>query len=252
MATGCEGCRNGDGFDKPFSMVFQPIVDLCSGLTFGHEALVRGVNGEGAGTILSAVDQSNRYAFDQKCRVKAIELAASLGMPAQGTCLSINFMPNAVYEPRACIRLTLEAARRTAFPMGKILFEFTEGEKLDVTHLINILHTYKSIGFKTAIDDFGAGYAGLLLLVKFQPDIVKIDMDLIRGIDTSAVKRTVLANVLSMLEQLGVTPLCEGIETTEEMEVLRAMGVPLVQGYLLAKPAFEALSTPLALKRLAA
>ena len=116
MSKGCEGCRGGGAFDKPFSMAFQPIVDVSSGKVFAHEALVRGPKGEGAHTILSAVDQTNRYAFDQMCRVKAIELAAALRPPGDDACLSINFMPNAVYEPRACIRLTLDAADEERLP----------------------------------------------------------------------------------------------------------------------------------------
>ena len=181
MSKGCEGCRGGGAFDKPFSMAFQPIVDVSSGKVFAHEALVRGPKGEGAHTILSAVDQTNRYAFDQMCRVKAIELAATLRPPGDDACLSINFMPNAVYEPRACIRLTLDAAERSGFPLDRIIFEFTETEKLDVAHVLNIMATYKEIGFRTAIDDFGAGNAGLALLARYQPDIVKVDMDLIRA-----------------------------------------------------------------------
>ncbi len=245
MSTGCQGCRNGAGFTQPFSMAFQPIVDVSSGKIFAHEALVRGPNGEGAYTILSAVDETNRYAFDQQCRVKAIELAAALQLPEDGACLSINFLPNAVYEPKACIRLTLDAAQRTGFPLDRIIFEFTETEKLDVAHVLNIMATYKEIGFRTAIDDFGAGNAGLTLLARYQPDIVKIDMELIRGIDQDAVKRSILRHTLALLEELGITALCEGIETAGELDVLQDLGVRLVQGYLLAKPAFEALARPL-------
>ena len=99
--------------------------------------------------------------------------------------------------------------------------------------------TYRDIGFKTAIDDFGAGYAGLSLLARFQPDIVKIDMDLIRGIDANRVKQIVLKNTLAMLEDLGIAPICEGIETLGELAVVQDLGVRLVQGYVLARPLFE-------------
>jgi len=243
-AIGCNGCRDGAGFDTPITMAFQPIVDTSTGLVFAHEALVRGVGGEGAGVILAQVSQSNRYAFDQQCRVKAIELAAELKMADQGANLSINFLPNAVYEPRACIRLTLAAAMRTGFPINRIIFEFTEAERLDTDHILHILRSYRAMGFQTAIDDFGAGYAGLGLLSKFQPDIVKLDMDLIRDIDTSTVKQTIVGSILGMLRDLGVTPLCEGVETVGEYELLRSLGVDLMQGYLLAKPALAALATP--------
>ena len=244
MRSQCQGCRDEVRFDLPFSMAFQPIVDVTSGVTFAHEALVRGTKGEGAYSIMSAVDPMNRYTFDQRCRVTSIKMAAKLGLASDGACLSINFMPNAVYEPRACIRLTLDAAKSTGFPLDRIIFEFTENEKLDAGHVLNILTPYQAIGFKTAIDDFGAGHAGLLLLSKFQPDIVKIDMELVRDIDGCAVKRSILGHMLRLLEDLGVTPLCEGVETWEELNVLRDMGVRLIQGYVLARPAFESLAEP--------
>lgn len=242
---GCDGCRDGAGFNMPITMAFQPIVDASTGAVFAHEALVRGAGGEGAATVLAQVSDINRYAFDQQCRVTAIDLAAKLKMAEQGANLSINFLPNAVYEPRACIRLTLAAAMRSGFPINRIIFEFTEAERLDTDHILNILRSYRAMGFQTAIDDFGAGFAGLGLLSKFQPDIVKLDMDLIRDIDTSTVKQTIVGSILGMLRDLGVTPLCEGVETVGEYDVLRELGVDLMQGYLLAKPVVAALATPI-------
>ncbi|MBB5275205.1 EAL domain-containing protein (putative c-di-GMP-specific phosphodiesterase class I) [Rhizobium rosettiformans] len=238
----CQGCTNGAAFGSSFTMAFQPIMDTRRGAVFAHEALVRGSDGSGAGSVLSLVDPNNRYAFDQQCRVRAIELAAQLFPRDEMPHLSINFMPNAVYEPRACIRQTLETARRTDFPLDRIIFEFTEVEKLDTAHLLNILKSYREIGFKTAIDDFGAGYSGLNLLTRFQPDIVKLDMDLIRGIDIDRVKQIVVSRTLDMLRDLGVTAVCEGVETAGELEVLRDLGVDLLQGYFIARPTFEGLS----------
>lgn len=240
----CQGCQDGAGFELPITMAFQPILNLANGTVFAQEALVRGTNGEGAGQVLGQVSDQNRYAFDQTCRVKAIELAAGLKFAEEGTSLSINFLPNAVYEPRACIRLTLATAMKCDFPLNRIIFEFTETEKLDTGHLLNILRSYRAMGFQTAIDDFGSGYAGLGLLSKFQPDLVKIDMELIRDIDTDGVKRTILSNSLKMLNDLNIRVICEGIETVGEFDVLRDMGVELMQGYLLGRPSVAALTPP--------
>ncbi|MBX9990832.1 EAL domain-containing protein [Phreatobacter oligotrophus] len=233
----CSACRTAKDLPFAFSMAFQPIVRPSTGEVFAYEALVRGPAGEGAASVLGAVTSENRYAFDQQCRVKAIELAAR-SAPAASR-LSINFMPNAVYEPRACIRLTLETAQRVGFPVDRIIFEFTENEEVDTNHLLNILRTYRSIGFATAIDDFGAGHAGLNLLAKFQPDIVKLDMDLIRGIDHDRARRVVVKHTLAMLAEFGITAVCEGVETAGEVAVLRDLGVDLIQGYVVARPAFE-------------
>ena len=225
------------------TMAFQPIVDVSSETIFAYEALVRGTEGQGAGHILSQVDEDTRYTFDQLCRTTAIQLASDLNLQghANRPYVSINFMPNAVYEPRACIRQTLAAAMQTGFPLDRILFEFTEQERLDTAHIINILRAYRSMGFATAINDFGAGHAGLNLLAAFQPDFIKLDMDLIRGIDTNTAKQTIVRSVLGMASDLGVRPICEGIETQAEYDTLADLGVTLMQGYLFAKPELAAL-----------
>ncbi|MGY6551585.1 MAG: EAL domain-containing protein [Erythrobacter sp.] len=243
-APKCNECRNPAPTRQQLAMAFQPILDLASGTIFAHEALVRGQDGASAHEVLAGIDERSRYAFDQQCRIIAIEEAARLALTDDGSCLSINFLPNAVYEPRACIRTTIETALRTGFPANRIIFEFTEDEQIDAAHLLNILRSYRAMGFQTAIDDFGAGYAGLALLSRFQPDIVKIDMELIRQIDSSPVKRTLLGGVLAILADLGITPVCEGIETIAEFTVLREMGVNLMQGFLFAEPCLGALAQP--------
>ena len=238
----CAGCSTASKLDFEFSMAFQPIYDADAGRVWGYEALVRGRSGESAYEVLSKVSPEQLYRFDQDCRVKAIELASRLFPPGEDLMLSINFMPKAVYEPAACLRATLQAARRFSFPMSAIMFEFTENEEVvDTNHLSNIITEYRKHGFTTAVDDFGAGYAGLGLLADFQPDLVKIDMKLIRDIDTSPARQAVLAGVVLIARELGITLLAEGIETEAEFRVLKAAGIRLFQGYWFAKPAFEAL-----------
>ncbi len=223
-------------------MAFQPIIDAAKGAVWGYEALVRGVAGEGAAAVLSRVGDRQRYRFDQACRVKAIELATRLFPRDHTLKLSINFLPNAVYEPAACLRATLAAARKASFPHDNIMFEFTENEAVrDTAHLRAIIAEYRKQGFVTAIDDFGAGHAGLGLLADFQPDLIKLDMHLIRGIDTSRARQVIVAGLMGMARELELGVLAEGIETEEEFVMLKAAGVHLFQGYWFARPAFEAL-----------
>lgn len=223
-------------------MAFQPIVDIVEEVPFAYEALVRGPAGESAASVLSQVSDANRYAFDQQCRVKAIETATAAGMIGTGARLSINFLPNAVYSPAACIQLTLKTAKATGFPTNRLIFEFTENEEMvDPDHVANIIATYQKMGFGTALDDFGAGYAGLNLLARFQPDIIKLDMELIRGLDTSMPRRMIVDGVVKMCAAIGVTVIAEGIETAGELETLRGMGVRYIQGFYFARPEFEAL-----------
>lgn len=241
MQTGCQGCRGEDHrFD--IAMAFQPIVDADTGLPFAYEALVRGGNGEGAGEVLSRVTPDNRYAFDQQCRVAAIEGAVAAGILDTGAKLSINFLPNAVYSPVACIQLTLKTARATGLPTDRLMFEFTENEEMaDTDHVRTIIDSYRRMGFVTAIDDFGAGHAGLGLLAKFQTDLIKLDMELIRGIDASMPRRMIVEGVVRIAQSMGITVIAEGIETEAEYHALRAIGVRYIQGYLLARPGFRTL-----------
>jgi EAL domain-containing protein (putative c-di-GMP-specific phosphodiesterase class I) len=235
---GCEGCITPSFLGFEFEYAYQPIIDFETKSIYAHEALIRGPNGEGAFTVLSQVNNDNVYRFDQACRVKAVKTAAELNL--QGY-LSINFLPNAVYRPELCIRTTLAAAEKYNVPIDKIIFEFTEVERIkDTKHLLNIVAEYKKMGFKTAIDDFGAGYAGLNLLAQFQPDIIKIDMELLRGIDKDKSRQAISKAIISMCQELDVTVLAEGIETKGERDFFVAQGVKLMQGYLFCKPAFKA------------
>ncbi|MGQ3018675.1 EAL domain-containing protein [Phenylobacterium sp.] len=241
-AVRCQGCRDGAGLDFDFSMAFQPIMDMESGQPFAYEALVRGPAEESAWSVLSQVTEETRYAFDQQCRVKAIETAVRAGLMDGPARLSINFLPNAVYSPQACIRLTLATASAVALPSERLIFEFTENEQMaEPAHVANIVASYRQMGFGTALDDFGAGHAGLNLLARFQPDIIKIDMELVRTLDESLPKRIIVAGIVRMCAELGITVIAEGIETEGELAALRQIGVRYIQGYLLARPAFEAL-----------
>lgn len=235
----CNACLDGQSPPNDITMAFQPIVHVTDRTVFAHEALVRGTDGRGAGEILSTVTGDTRYAFDQACRVAAIEWAARLDVPA---LLSINFMPNAVYNPVNCLRATVAAAERVNWPLTRIIFEVTEQEQVaDMAHLLSILKAYRAKGLLTAIDDFGAGYSGLNLLAEFQPDLLKLDMALVRGIDRSQSRQVVVRHTAAMCLDLGVRVIAEGIETLDECLALQDMGVVLQQGYLFARPLTEGL-----------
>ena len=254
MQRGCQGCRS-DGQEFDIAMAFQPIVDIQTGRTFAFEALVRGSKGESADQVLGRVTPETRYAFDQKCRVAAIEGAVAAGILDTDARLSINFLPNAVYSPAACIQLTLKTARSTRFPIDRLIFEFTENEEMtDTDHVKNIVETYRQMGFGTAIDDFGAGHAGLGLLAKFQTDYIKLDMELVRGIDASMPRRMIVEGMIRIAASLGITIIAEGVETVAEFQALEAIGVRYIQGYLLARPGLRCLPevTPIRDERFAA
>jgi len=239
LPVGCKECRDKTSLGIDFTMAFQPIVDISNQSIFGYEALVRGINNEGAASILEQLNDHNRYKFDQAIRVKAIDLAVKLGLEGM---LSINFLPNAVYKPETCIRATLEASAEMNFPTDRIMFEVTEGEKVqDNDHLRSIFIEYKKHRFTTAIDDFGADYAGINLLADWQPDIIKLDMFLTRNINTDRVRRALVFGILSICRELDIRVIAEGIESREECLTLADEGVTLFQGYFFARPGFESL-----------
>ena len=238
----CEQCACGEGLDFSFTFAFQPIVDVANKTVYAYEALIRGSEGEGALSIFSKVNEKNRYSFDQICRVKAVKLASRLGMKSR---LSINFMPNAVYKAEYCIRTTLAAAKTYNFDTSKIIFELTESEDLtSVEHLVSIIETYQEMGFSTAIDDFGAGYSRYNIMMASPPDLLKLDMMIVRNIHQEPNKQAVVAGIITMMAQLGGKIVAEGVETAEEYFWLRSQGITLYQGYLFARPGFECLPEP--------
>jgi EAL domain-containing protein (putative c-di-GMP-specific phosphodiesterase class I) len=236
---GCVACRESAPI-FPFTMAFQPIVDLQERRIDAYEALVRGPGAEGAGYVLNQVHADNIYAFDQACRVKAIEMAARLGMDRQ---LSINFLPNAVYDPRACIQTTLQAATRSGFRLDRLTFEILESETIvDTGHLQCIIAEYRKQGFKIALDDFGTGYSGLARLAELRPDIVKIDRALAKDCDQDRYRLAILAGILRIGAELGIKVVVEGVERVEEVDALRAVGARFIQGFHFVRPLFEGIA----------
>ncbi len=235
--SGCGGaCRGGLG-DLAFSMAFQPVVDIRERRIDAYEALVRGTAGEGAKHVLDRLTPGNLYAFDQASRVRAIEMAVRLGIDRQ---LNINFLPNAVYEPRACIQATLDAAARTGFPLDKLTFEIVESETIvEPDRLRDIIVEYRRHGFRIALDDFTTGYSGLSRLIELRPDIVKIDRVLVQGCHVDRTRLAVIAGLLRICDEIGIKAVLEGIECLEEALALRSAGARFLQGFHFAMPAFE-------------
>jgi EAL domain-containing protein (putative c-di-GMP-specific phosphodiesterase class I) len=237
---GCGKC-GGDAPAILFDFAFQPIVSLGNKAVFAHEALARGPQGESALSVLSQVNWENRHRFDQECRARAIERASALGMPE---ALSINFIPTAVENPRVCIQRTLRAAQEHGFELSRLIFELTESERVDnAESLVQIFREYRKLGIKTAIDDFGAGFAGLNLLARFQPDIVKIDIDLIRNVDADKTRQIIVEHIVSLCEKLDIVVIAEGVETGAERDYLAGLGIDLMQGFFFARPAFKSLAS---------
>jgi EAL domain-containing protein (putative c-di-GMP-specific phosphodiesterase class I) len=222
-----------------YSFAFQPIVDTETGQVFAYEALVRGLEGQSAGSVLSRIRADQLHQFDCAARIRALELAASLGL---ATRLSLNFLPRSLETLPDAVTATLEAASRARVPLGNVILEITEGEAVhDGAGFAERMNAYRSQGVRFAIDDFGAGYSGLNLLAEFQPDIVKLDMQLVRGIESKGPRQAIVRAVVQVCDDLGIDLIAEGVETEAEFRWFRRIGLTLFQGYYFARPAFESL-----------
>ncbi len=222
-----------------FTYAYQPIVDVLTREVFSYEALIRGVDNTPAYRVLGQIPEAAKYEFDQVSRIAAIELAHKLGLRAH---LNLNVLPGSLFAPEVSIEATLDAATRCGLPLNRVILEVTESEAIaDHGKFAGLLHAYRGRGVKVAIDDFGAGISGLNLLADFQPDQIKIDMLLVRGIERNGPRQAIARAILQVCEDLGIDVIAEGVETRAEYDWFTQQGVRLFQGYLLAKPAFEAL-----------
>jgi EAL domain-containing protein (putative c-di-GMP-specific phosphodiesterase class I) len=227
---------------RAFDFAFQPIVDVSTGTLYAYEALIRGPAGESAQSVLSSVPAPLRYHFDQAIRERAFSAANSVGL---STRLSVNCLPNALLRHDRNIQRTIEAADANGIDMSAVVFEIVEDEDIDDRKgLSEVFDAYRHLGFKTALDDFGAGYASLSLLADFQPDIVKIDIALVKDVDKDKTRQHIVRSALAMCRTLGCEIIAEGIETSGERDFFESEGVSLMQGYLFARPEFRGLPVP--------
>ncbi len=224
-----------------FTFAFQPIVHAPSRAIYSYEALLRGPDGEPAATILQGIRPAQRVRFNEQSRTAAVELAARLGLT---TRLNINFMPSDVRLSPTAISSLMEAARRCGVPSGRIVLEILESDIIgSAEDFAASINAYRTAGLTFAIDDFGAGYAGLNLLAEFQPDLVKLDMQIVRGIESKGPRQAIVRGILHTCRDLGIDVVAEGVETPDEYAWFRTEGIELFQGFLFAKPGFECLPT---------
>jgi EAL domain-containing protein (putative c-di-GMP-specific phosphodiesterase class I) len=222
-----------------FSFAFQPIVDVRNREIISYEALVRGPHGESSASVFAQVPQYDILRFDEICRRKAIYLASRLKIPNR---LNLNLAAASIFEVDLSITATFQASIQSGIPAENIIFEVLESESLtEQRNLIRYLRLIQEFGFATAIDDFGAGYSGLKLLVEYQPYYIKLDRHLIGNIHENLVKQRIFSGIHKICESLSIEIVAEGVENVGEYHWLNEAGISIFQGYYFARPAFEAL-----------
>ena len=224
-----------------FDIAYQAIFDIANDRVFAYEALLRGPDGESADSVLAEAAQARCPDFDQSVTAMAIAKAVSLGLLDTDAGLAINVMPDGVVGARRSSDMTLACAVAAGLPPARLIFEFNENVRFDVEYARAFVTEFRKHGFRTALDDFGTGYSGLVVLADIATDIVKLDMALIRGIDSSDERRRIVTGVVRILLDLGRQVVAEGIETAGELAAMRSIGVDLVQGFYLGTPSRTAL-----------
>lgn len=232
----------------------QPIVDLSSGRTVAFESLVRAEFGEGVigapALIAAAKAHGALHIFDRLARESAIRCGAPQLLPHES--LFVNFAPKVIYDPVNCLESTWRVAEETGFSIDRLVFEVVETEQYpQMDYLRAILDAYRAKGARVALDDLGAGATALSYIRELKPDIVKLDKALLpSGPDDPNIP--LIEGVLKYSESQGITVLAEYIETDEQFELVRSLGIHLGQGYLFGQPARIAYRGPEADERLAA
>lgn len=237
--AGNDNTLSDDARVKNYTFAFQPIVNVQAKTIFSYEALIRGPNREKAEMVLKSLGPEGVRVLDREGGAKAIGLAASLGLQSH---LNLNMLPANLEENPAVLKGVLDAARKQGIDPGRIIIEILEREIVhSPKRFTTTIQEFRSCGLKFAIDDFGAGYAGLNLLADFQPDLIKLDMALVKGISGNGPRQAIVRGISRTCFDLGIDLVAEGVETEAEFNWLREEGIELFQGFLLARPAFEKL-----------
>jgi diguanylate cyclase (GGDEF)-like protein len=218
---------------------YQPIVDLQDGAVVGFEGLARPIAGsafEDAGTLFATAEASGRTAdLDWLC-IRAILAGADALAPDQ--TLSLNLSPQTITAAEFHPKPLAALIARSGLTPDRIILELTERQGADDIELLRSkLGACQQAGFRIAIDDVGSGNAGLRLLSQIHFDIVKIDLSLVQAGAQRVTALDVVRSLTELARRWGAHVVAEGVETTSQLEMVRALGLAHGQGYLLGRPA---------------
>lgn len=237
-----------DYFDIHFSFAFQPIVHAERRAAVAYEALVRSVAGDSAERIITRIHPENRFQFDQACRIKAVQVAARMGLESG---LQLNCTADSSEEVAAIAEITRQAAKHFGFPRERVVLEFGESGRLNTPDQYAGIRTItRFFGFKVAADDFGAAGTALGMLADFRPDQVKLHRNVVNGIHRSRTQQAMFKGIEGACATLGVDIIATSVDSASDFNWLRDNGVELYQGAYFAEPGFE--SVPDGLRELRA
>jgi EAL domain-containing protein (putative c-di-GMP-specific phosphodiesterase class I) len=218
---------------------FQPIVDMRDASILGYEALTRGPEGSPLQSPLHlfevAAEADLVFELDRLCRRRA--LVNSRGMP-EAAKLFINILPSSMYDPDFHSEDLVKRLSGLGLNPEQMVFELTEKYAIENYSLFGeAVSNFTEMGFSIAVDDIGAGHSGLEKIAHLNPRYLKFDMELVREIHTSYVRREMVRALKILADRMGSTVIAEGIERPEEQNTLLELGIDYGQGFLLGRPA---------------
>lgn len=227
--------------EKKIKTVFQPIISLRDGSILGHEALSRMTCEtviENLDMLFSVAEEYNRlWDLELLCRTTALEAAYEFMIPPYSKQLFLNVNPNVMRDQAFREGFTKLFLEQFEITPNHVVFEITEKNVIsDMTSFRATTEHYKHQDYKIAIDDAGAGYSGLNLISDINPNFIKLDMKLIRNIDTDHLKYALVKGMVEFSKVSNVSLIAEGIETYEEINTLVNLGVQYGQGYFIQRP----------------
>ncbi len=221
--------------------VFQPVVDLADGRVIGHEGLVRPLPESGfpdPSSLFAVAEACGRTVeLDLACLDTVTAAAARLGLAGY---LSLNLSPRTIESEEFGFAAVTSVLARHGIDPGRVVIELTERDAIeDVDRLRRKLEQLRLAGLRIAADDVGAGNAGLRLLSHFRFDLVKIDLSLVHGGVAHQHALEVLRSIRDLANRWQAEVVAEGVETPDQLQVVRSLGLAAAQGYLLGRPEAE-------------
>ena len=210
-------------------MVYQPVVSTTARKTIGYEALLRTAE-PSLRTPLDLLALAERLdRIEEVGRVTRARIAEDIALAPVEARIFVNLHARELDDS--------ELERELGPHARRIVLELTERASLeDMDAAASRIRALRGAGFRLAIDDLGAGYGALASMAQLNPDFVKLDLALVRGIETATTRRRLVASIVKTCRTLGMTVLAEGIETIEERDALIELGCDALQGYLFARP----------------
>ncbi|MEN8168774.1 MAG: GGDEF domain-containing protein [Pseudomonadota bacterium] len=238
-APSLEQCLNTVISERKLTVLFQPIVANKSAEIFGYEALIRGPSNTPLHAPVALFETAVRHArlveLELLCREVSIHQFKHLNLPGK---LFLNASPETLFQPNFRSGCTLDMLQQVGLSPERVVIELTEQYPLDNYDVVReALNHYKEMGFEIAIDDLGAGYAGLRMWSELRPDYVKIDRHFMQDIHEDKVKQEFVRSIRNIAHELDCRVIGEGVETADEYRVVSKMGLEFCQGYYFARPA---------------